>query len=132
MHRVIGLLIVCLAGTGAAQDRESAADETAPAVGFSTAAPAATANESAVAERTPSDEAVMDELELSRTEVTGNQELPKVLYIVPWRSSDPAELLGKPANSLLDEVLAPLDRTEFTRQIRYFEDLQKEGIAVDN
>jgi len=69
------------------------------------------------------DDGVMDELDLSRTEVTGNQELPKVLYIVPWKKSDPGSLLGKPVNTLLDEVLAPVDRSEFLRQVDYYGDL---------
>lgn len=69
---------------------------------------------------------VMDEIELGRTEITGNQELPTVLYIVPWKKSDPGELTGKPVNTLLDEVLAPIDRTEFIRQVDYYEDLYGE------
>ncbi len=70
---------------------------------------------------------VMDELDLSRTEITGNQELPTVLYIVPWKKSDPGDLMGRPANTLLDEVLAPLDRTEFVRQVDYYSDLYGES-----
>ena len=66
---------------------------------------------------------VMDSMELSRTEITGNQELPKVLYIVPWKKSDPGDLMGKPVNTLLDEVLAPIDREEFVRQVEYYNDL---------
>jgi len=66
---------------------------------------------------------VMDSIELGRTEITGNQELPKVLYIVPWKKSDPGDLMGKPVNSLLDEVLAPIDREEFIRQVGYYDDL---------
>jgi len=69
---------------------------------------------------------VMDSLELGRTEITGNQELPKVLYIVPWQKSDPGDLMGKPVNSLLDEVLAPVDREEFMRQVEYYGDLYGE------
>ncbi len=69
---------------------------------------------------------VMDELDLGRTEITGNQELPKVLYIVPWQKSDPGDLTGKPVNTLLDEVLAPVDRTEFLRQVGYYDDLYGE------
>lgn len=69
---------------------------------------------------------VMDELDLGTTEVTGNQELPKVLYIVPWKKSDPGEVTGKPVNTLLDEVLAPIDRTEFMRQVDYYGDLYVE------
>ena len=74
--------------------------------------------------RTMTGNRVMDSMELSRTEITGNQELPKVLYIVPWQKSNPGDLLGRPVNSLLDEVLAPLDRDEFLRQVRYYDDLQ--------
>jgi len=70
--------------------------------------------------------AVMDELDLGRSEITGNQELPKVLYIVPWKKSGPGELMGKPVNSLLDEVLAPIDRSEFVREVDYYGDLHKE------
>ena len=72
-------------------------------------------------------ERVIDQLELDRTEVTGNQELPKVLYIVPWQKPDPGDLMGRPVNSLLDEVLAPLDREEFIRQVDYYSDLY--GVA---
>ena len=71
----------------------------------------------------PVDGPVMDELDLRRTEITGNRELPKVLYIVPWQKSDPGNLLGRPVNTLLDEVLAPLDREEFIRQVDYYSDL---------
>ncbi|MDZ7644194.1 MAG: hypothetical protein U5K76_08300 [Woeseiaceae bacterium] len=49
--------------------------------------------------RTLDDERVMDEMDLGRTEVTGNQELPKVLYIVPWQKSDPGDLMGRPVNA---------------------------------
>ena len=69
---------------------------------------------------------VMDEIDLGRTEVTGNQELPKVLYIVPWKRSDPGNLKARPVNSLLDEVLAPIDRSEFIRQIDYSDELYVE------
>jgi hypothetical protein len=63
------------------------------------------------------------EIALERTEITGNRELPKVLYIVPWQKSDPGALMGKPVNTLLDEVLMPLDREEFIRQVDYYSDL---------
>ena len=76
--------------------------------------------------RTTTGNRVMDSMELSRTEITGNQELPKVLYIVPWKKSDPGDLMGKPVNSLLEEVLAPVDREEFIRQVGYHNDLYGE------
>jgi hypothetical protein len=69
---------------------------------------------------------VMDSIELGRTEITGNQELPTVMYIVPWKKADPGDLMGKPVNTLLDEVLAPIDREEFVRQVDYYQDLYGE------
>ena len=66
----------------------------------------------------------VDKMELDATAVTGNRELPKVLYIVPWKRSDLGDLVGKPMNSLVDEVLAPVDRDVFKRQLRYYGALQ--------
>jgi len=65
-----------------------------------------------------------DRLELDTTDITGNRELPKVLYIVPWKRSDLGDVVGKPVNSLLDEVLQPLDRDVFRRENRYYDSLQ--------
>jgi len=65
-----------------------------------------------------------DRLELDATDSTGNRELPKVLYIVPWKRSDLGDVVGKPVNSLLDEVLQPLDRDVFRRENRYYDALQ--------
>jgi hypothetical protein len=65
-----------------------------------------------------------DRLELDTTDITGNRELPKVLYIVPWKRSDLGDLTGKPVNSLIDEVLQPLDRDVFTRENRYYDALK--------
>ena len=68
---------------------------------------------------------VMDSIQLGRTEITGNQELPTVMVIVPWQKADPSDLIGRPVNTLLDEVLAPIDREEFIRQVDYYQDLHK-------
>ena len=87
--------------------------------------PAATANKPAAA---PKGNA-KDRLELESTQITGNRELPKVLYIVPWRNSELGDLVGRPVNSLLDEVLEPVDRDVFRRQNRYFEALQPNEAA---
>jgi hypothetical protein len=70
--------------------------------------------------------ATMDRLELDSTAITGNRELPKVLYIVPWKKADIGDLIGRPANSLLDEVLTPVDREVFRRQTDYFTKLNAE------
>jgi len=71
-----------------------------------------------------------DHIELDETQITGNRELPKVLYIVPWKRSDLGDLVGKPTNSLLDEVLAPIDRDVFRRENRYYDALQPDTGAA--
>jgi hypothetical protein len=60
-----------------------------------------------------------DRADIDRTQIIGNRELPKVLYIVPWKKPLPGELTGRPAASVLDEALAPIDRDVFRRQLRY-------------
>ena len=60
-----------------------------------------------------------DRADIDRTQILGNRELPKVLYIVPWKKPVPGELSGKPVSSVLDEALAPVDRDVFRRQVQY-------------
>lgn len=64
-----------------------------------------------------------EEVHLDASAIRGNQELPKVMYIVPWKDPAMVELTGRPANSLVEEVLAPVDREVFRRQTRYFHQL---------
>src|SRR5579862_3687139 len=61
-----------------------------------------------------------DRIELDTTQISGNRELPKVMYVVPWRRADPGDFAGKPPNSLLDEALTPVDRDVFRRQNSYY------------
>ena len=123
--RVVGtgfMLAMLLAATPAIAQDAAEEDELMPAVDTSAMeVPEAPADDGVT--RDTSGNRVMDSMELSRTEITGNQELPKVLYIVPWQKSDPGDLMGKPVNTLLDEVLAPVDREEFIRQVEYYNDL---------
>ena len=65
-----------------------------------------------------------DRLDLDTTIVTGNRELPKVLYIVPWKKAELGELPAQPFNTLLDEILQPVDRDVFRRQVKYFYTIQ--------
>lgn len=66
-------------------------------------------------------------LELDRSAIRGNQELPRVMVILPWKDPGMAELAGRPFNSLIEEVLSPVDRDEFRRELNYFEQLQAAG-----
>ncbi len=58
-------------------------------------------------------------IEMQGTAVIGNQELPKILYIVPWKKSGLPDMRRPPISQLVNEVLAPLDREEFRREIYY-------------
>lgn len=62
-----------------------------------------------------------DRLDLEGTTITGSQELPKALHIVPWKSPQAGDLDARPMNSLVDEILAPIDRDVFLRELEYFE-----------
>lgn len=70
---------------------------------------------------------VQDRLELDATQITGNRELPRVMYVVPWKRADLGDLTGRPVNSLLDEVLSPVDRSVFQRQNRYYDALRPDA-----
>ncbi|HRI18564.1 MAG TPA: hypothetical protein PL196_08590 [Burkholderiaceae bacterium] len=60
-----------------------------------------------------------DRADIDRTQIIGNRELPKVLYIVPWKKPLPGDLAGRPMASVLDEALAAVDRDVFRRELRY-------------
>ena len=92
----------------AATDAPKQSTDASPAVDTSAAA-------AAPARRTQN-----DRLDLDTTIVTGNRELPKVLYIVPWKKADLGELPAQPFNTLLDEVLTPVDRDVFRREVTYY------------
>jgi hypothetical protein len=70
----------------------------------------ALAGEQAVAPENPK--------ELSGMSIVGNDEAPKSLYIVPWKSSE----LGVKTSleMLFDEELAPVDRDVFMRQLAFY------------
>jgi hypothetical protein len=71
-----------------------------------------------------------DRADIDRTQVIGNRELPKVLYIVPWKKPPPGELSGKPVNSVLDDLLSPVDRDVFRRHMNYDQQLNAAKPAV--
>lgn len=54
-----------------------------------------------------------------RSTVTGNQEQPRVMYIVPWQPPGEMALEHSLASEVADELFAPLDRDEFVRGIKY-------------
>jgi len=67
-------------------------------------------------------------LELEETEITGARELPKVLYIVPWKKTQP-DSSPLPMRSLVNEALSPIDVDVFKRQVRYHEMIESSAEA---
>lgn len=67
------------------------------------------------------------EIESSGTTISGQQELPKVLYVVPWKRSSVGDLLAPQTTSLVADLLDPLDPDLFKRRIQYFDLMNAEG-----
>jgi len=60
-----------------------------------------------------------DAKEMSGMSIVGNEDAPKSLYIVPWKSSDIGAETG--LNTMLNEGDRPVDRDVFKRQIEFYQ-----------
>jgi len=56
--------------------------------------------------------------ELSGMSIVGNDEAPKSLYIVPWKSSEVG--VETSLDTMLNEGDVPIDRDVFKRQLEYY------------
>jgi len=92
---LIALLSLSALGTAATAAEQASATPAAPK-------PQSTAKAAAAAPA---------HVELDTTQITGNRELPRVLYVVPWKKAD------------------LVDRDVFRRQVRYHEALQPDAAA---
>ena len=59
-----------------------------------------------------------------RATVTGNQEQPRVMYIVPWQEPGSPQPGLRRERDLVGDLFSPLHRNDFRRQLRYRELLQ--------
>ena len=57
--------------------------------------------------------------ELSGMSIVGNDEAPKSLYIVPWKSSEIG--VETSLNMMLDQRAVPVDREVFIRQLDFYQ-----------
>ncbi|MCE2914185.1 MAG: hypothetical protein ACOVOT_16410 [Rubrivivax sp.] len=107
--------VACLVfATGAlAQTRTARPAAAAPSAPVAAVAGAASAAEPASPDRA----------ELERTQITGSRELPKVLYIVPWKKPPPGQPIARPERSVIDDALLPIERAVLQRQIGYHRQL---------
>ncbi len=56
---------------------------------------------------------------ISGMSILGNQEAPKSLVIVPWKSSDIGN--SRDISTMLDDSRQPVDKEVFMRALRYYE-----------
>lgn len=98
--------------------------------GFAADQPAATASVAAVAATASANKARAEPAQsaakadtgpkaLSGMSILGNQEAPKALVIVPWKSSQLGDTLG--IAKTLDDGRQPVDKDVFMRQLSYYE-----------
>jgi len=69
--------------------------------------------------------AAKQQMDMDGMSVIGNQELPKALFIVPWKDPEASLAPDRPVNSLVDEVLQPVDPEVFRRKLDYFDAVHK-------
>lgn len=62
-----------------------------------------------------------DRLKLDDTSIVGTRELPKVLYIVPWKSSRIGTFAGVSEGGSFEDGLVALDRDVMQREVQYYD-----------
>ena len=107
------LMISLLVVSAASAADEVAADKAAEAAADSGSQAAA----QVAAVQTKADPA--DSKTLSGISILGNQDAPKALVIVPWKSSEIGDPLGLDEN--LDGSRRPVDKEVFMRELDYYD-----------
>ena len=82
------------------------------------AEPAKTETAPAKNEATPA-KTDKDDKVISGMSILGNQDAPKSLVIVPWKSSELGESVG--ISTMLDDSRLPIDKEVFMRMLSYYE-----------
>jgi hypothetical protein len=110
MHRALIVSISLLVASGSAVADEAAAPRIAAVVG--TKKPPRTVAAAAT-------EKPKGEVQMSGMSVLGNDDSPKSLALVPWKTS----LLGDAPSisKLLDDSTQPVDKDVFLRELAYYE-----------
>lgn len=65
-------------------------------------------------------------IKLESSTITGNRELPKILYVVPWKKVAATRIEYKlTVHGIADDVMKPIDPEEFQRQAKNYAELIK-------
>jgi hypothetical protein len=68
-------------------------------------------------------------IDLDGMSIIGNRELPKALFIVPWKDPEAALAPDRPVNSLINDTLQPVDPDVFRRKLKYFDVVHKKDLS---
>lgn len=71
------------------------------------------------AEEEPRGDGITSPKTMSGMSILGNEEAPKSLVIIPWKSSELGDEIG--LEDTLDDRAQPVDKEVFLRELRYFE-----------
>lgn len=116
MHRALIVSVSLLVASGSALADEAATPRTAAVVGAKKPAAANKNSEPPTAAKT---EKPAGDVQMSGMSVLGNDDSPKSLALVPWKTS----LLGDAPSlsKLLDDSTQPVDKEVFMRELAYYQ-----------
>lgn len=120
MYRALVISVSLLVASGFAVADEAATPRTAAVVGVKKPARTSAA---AASHATPTADAKAEkpkgDVQMSGMSVLGNDDAPKSLALVPWKSS----LLGDAPSlsKLLDDSTQPVDKEVFMRELSYYQ-----------
>ena len=119
MHRAFIVSVSLLVASGSAVADEAAAPRTAAVVGTKKPARTAAAAATHAAPTEANAEKPKGDVQMSGMSVLGNDDSPKSLALVPWKTS----LLGDAPSlsKLLDDSTQPVDKDVFMRELAYHE-----------
>ena len=103
MSRLLILLLFLAAHASLAEDSETPAED------------------SSAEEETQADngDGISSPKTMSGMSILGNEETPKSLVIVPWKSSEMGDAIS--LGDTLDDRATPVDKEVFLRELRYYE-----------
>ena len=102
---IIALLVLAAAPVQAEDTAEEAADDPV--------------EEIAEEPSEPNGNGISSPKTMSGMSILGNEEAPKSLVIVPWKSSEMGDAIS--LSDTLDDRATPVDKEVFLRQLRYYE-----------
>ena len=119
---ILGLLLLA-AARGAAADEAATAPST-PAAAASAPATTRSVDATKQGKAAPAAAATQaaqpgGDVKMSGISILGNEDAPKSLVLVPWKSSQLADMPS--VSRLLDSATQPVDKDVFMRELAYYE-----------